>query len=271
MRAALLAEYRKVVSTRMWWILLIVMAAYLGFVAGFVALSLVAPEAAGSPNGAPASALTGPDAASAVYALVNTVGYVFPLVIGSLAVTTEFRYQTITPSLLAEPSRTRLLVGKLAVMLPTGLLYGVVGSVATVGVAAPVLAILGDGAFLGEGEVIGGVLLGILVTGLWAVIGVGFGSLVPNQVAAIVVILTVTQFVEPIARIALAAFDPVSGLAKYLPASAADAVIGASVFDAFGGGGEELLSRPGGLLVMVAYAVVFAVLGRLVTLRRDIG
>ena len=41
MRAALLAEYRKLVSTRLWWLLLIVMVGYLVFVAAIVSASFV--------------------------------------------------------------------------------------------------------------------------------------------------------------------------------------------------------------------------------------
>ena len=93
MRAALVSEYRKLVSTRLWWVLLLALAGYLGFIAGVMALSFaVAPEEAAPP-------LEGAALAASVYGLVNAIGYVFPLVIGSLAMTTEFRHQTITQSL----------------------------------------------------------------------------------------------------------------------------------------------------------------------------
>ena len=46
MRAALVAEYRKLVTTRLWWVLLIVLAAYLAFMGGVLAASIVfAPDA----------------------------------------------------------------------------------------------------------------------------------------------------------------------------------------------------------------------------------
>jgi ABC-2 type transport system permease protein len=264
-RAALLAEYRKLLSTRMWWVLLLALAGYLAFIAGVMALSFVnAPDDA-------APALSGPDLAAAVYGLINAIGYVFPLVIGSLAMTTEFRHQTITQSLLVEPRRGVFLGAKLLATVPLGLLYGVVGTVAVVGVAAPLLSIGGDGAFLAEGDVVEVVLLGIVVTALWAMIGVAFGSVVPNQVAAIVVILAFTQFVEPIARLALGAFDSVDGIAKFLPGAAADGLMGASFFGAVGDESADLLSRPAALLVLLAYAGGLAVIGRYTTLRRDIG
>ncbi len=264
MRAALVAEYRKVVTTRLWWVLLLCLAGYLAFISGVMALSFVnAPESAPSASG--------PELAAGIYGLINAIGYVFPLVIGSLTMTTEFRHQTITESLLVEPRRGVFLGAKLLATAPLGLLYGVVGTVAVVGVGAPLLAIGGEGAFLTDGDVVAVILLGVVVTALWAVIGVAFGSVVTNQVAAIVIILAFTQFVEPIARLALGAFDPVDGIAKFLPGAAADGLMGASFFGTLGGDSADLLSRPVALVVMLAYAGVLALVGRYTTLRRDIG
>lgn len=263
MRAALVSEYRKLVSTRMWWVLLLALAGYLAFIGFVMALSfVVAPDDAGL--------LSGPDLAASVYGLVNAIGYVFPLVIGSLAMTTEFRHKTITQSLLVEPRRGVFLGAKLLATVPLGLLYGVVGTLAVVGASAPVLANQGDGAFLTDGDVVTVILLGVLVTALWAIIGAAFGSVLTNQVAAIVVILAFTQFVEPVGRVVLGAFDSLDGVAKFLPGAAADGLMGASFFGALGGESGELLSRPAALLVLLAYAGVLALVGRYTTLRRDI-
>jgi hypothetical protein len=112
-------------------------------------------------------------------------------------------------------------------------------------------------------------LLGVVVTAVWTVIGVAFGSLVTNQVAAIVVILAFTQFVEPIARLALASVDGLGSVARFLPGAAADGLIGTSLLGDFGRGSVDLLPRPAALVVLLAYAGVLAVLGRVTTLRRD--
>jgi hypothetical protein len=215
--------------------------------------------------------VSGPELAAAVYGVINAIGYVFPLVIGSLAMTTEFRHQTITQSLLVEPRRGVFLGAKLLATVPLGLLYGLVGTVAVVGISAPVLSGRGDGAFLADGDVVEVILLGIVVTALWAAIGVAFGSVLTNQVAAIVVILAFTQFVEPIARLALGGFDSLDGITKFLPGAAADGLMGASFFGALGGESDDLLSRPAALVVMLAYAGGLALVGRYTTLRRDIG
>ena len=45
MRSAVVAEYRKLVSTRLWWILLCALAGYLAFVGGVLAFSIAfAPD-----------------------------------------------------------------------------------------------------------------------------------------------------------------------------------------------------------------------------------
>ncbi len=263
MRAALLAEYRKLVSTRLWWLLLIVMVGYLVFVAAIVSASFVfTPEGTEPP-------LRGEAAALATYSLVNGVGDVFPLIIGSLAMTTEFRHKTITQSLLVEPDRTRFLLAKLLSVVPIGLVAGVVAVLAVVLGGAPLLHLQGDGAFLGDGDVVTGLLLGVVVVALWAVIGVAFGAVCSNQVAAIVVILAFTQFVEPVLRVVLAQVDALARVASFLPGGAADSLIGASFLG--GAGTVDLLPRWAAVLVLLGYAVVFAALGRLTTLRRDIG
>lgn len=266
MRAALVAELRKVLSTRMWWLLLLVLVAYVGFVGLVMAASVtVAPELQGAPVQA-----GGPDGALAIYSLVSSVGYVVPLVLGSLLVTQELRHRTLTATLLVEPRRGVVLGAKLLAAVPFGVLYGLAGVAAIVAGAAPLLAWGGDGAFLTDGEVVASLAMAVVVFALWTVLGVAFGSVVGNQVAAVVVVLAFTQFVEPIARVALAAAD-VPGVARFLPGAAADAVIGASFFsDLAGAGSGVLLSRPAGLAVLVAYVVVLAVLGRLTTLRRDV-
>ena len=260
--AALAAEWRKLTSTALWWVLALGMAAYLAFVGAAMAFSLtVAPEGFAPPLG-------GLDAALTVYGVLNAVGYVFPLVVGTLLVTTEVRHKTLTQTLLAEPRRGVVLGAKLVLAAGIGLLYGVAGVVGLVAAGAPVLSAVGDGAFLGDPQVVRALLLGVLVTGLWAVLGTGFGAVVPHQVAAVVAILAFTQFVEPIARLALGAVDGLSVVSAYLPGAAADAVVGASLVSQMGD--VDLLPAWAGALVLLGYAAALTLAGRLTTFARDV-
>ena len=266
MTAALVAEFRKFFSTRLWWILLIGLIAYLGFVGLAMAFSMTVDN-----DDADTTTLTGAALARSIYALISPIGYVFPLVIGSLAVTAEFRHKTITASLLVEPRRSVLLGAKLLAGIPMGLVYGVAATATVVLTAAPVLAWRGDGAFLGETETIKVIVFSVIVMALWLMMGVAIGSVLSNQVAAIIVLLAFTQFIEPIARVALAEFDATSSVAKFLPGASADALIGSSFYANTGGTAIELLSRPAGAAMMIAYIVVLALIGRFTTFKKDIG
>ena len=264
MRAALVSEYRKWASTRMWWILLIVMAAYMAFLGVVMAFTVTLQPAEDSG----AMPIDGIDAALTVYTLGNALGYVFPLLAGAMSMTAEFRYQTITPALLADPRRSVFLGAKLLSAVLIGLAFGVVGTLASVAGGAPILALRGDGAFLGSTDVLVPVLLSVVALAIWAFVGVGVGTLITNQVAAIVVVLAFTQFVEPILRLGMGAVELLEGAAKFLPGAASEALVGASTYASLGM--SDLLQRPAGALVFLAYGLLFAVIGRFTTLRRDI-
>jgi len=265
MNAAIKAELRKLFSTRLWWLLAIVLAAYLVFIAVVMGFSYTVDSVDGA-TGMP----TGEELAKTIYSLTSAIGYVFPLIIGSLLFTGEFRHQTITASLLAQPNRWVLLGAKLVAAAVVGLVYGVVGTASTVAGSAPILAWRGDGAFLGSGDVLVLLAMSVLVMAIWAVLGTAIGGVLTNQVAAIIVLLAFTQFVEPIARLALSAWEVTSGIAKFLPGAAADAVMGTSFYgQALGDSG--LLGRGAGIVVLLGYVAVFTLVARFVTLRRDVG
>ncbi|WP_265521871.1 ABC transporter permease [Oerskovia flava] len=268
MIAALRSEYRKIVTTRTWWVLLLAMLAYMSFLAATFAFAMTQGGAMGGPGTQGLG--HSPTSAISVYTIAVAFGYVFPVIVGALSVTGEFRHQTITPTLLAEPRRTTLVGAKLLAAVPVGVLYGVLGTAAGVGVGAGVLALTDHATYLDDPEVLVAVGRSVLALAVWAVVGVGLGLAMPNQVAVIVVVLAFTQFVEPILRFALAfvADGALAGVGAYLPGAAGEAITGSSFYSQMGAG--ELLAWWQGLLVLVGYALVFAALGRVTTLRRDI-
>jgi hypothetical protein len=268
MRNALRAEVRKVLSTRMWWLLGVVLLGYLAFLGAVMAYSLTTdPSSMGGGMGSGVE-LDGRLVARTVYTLAVSLGYVFPLVIGALSMTAEFRHQTITPTLLAEPRRSIVLGAKLVVAAVLGLAYGVIGTAGAVLGGLPFLLTQGDGAHLDDRDVLADLLFSVVAMAIWCVIGVGLGSLLTNQIASVVVILAFTQFVEPVLRIGLVAIDPLAGAQKYLPGAAAEALAGSSLYSSTGMLG--LLDRGWGAVVLLTYAAAFALLGRYTTLRRDV-
>lgn len=267
MRAALVTEYRKLVTTRLWWILLLAMAVYMAFLSAV--LGWAVSQGSGMTDGTGEEVVLAPDAVvRAVYTVAVTFGYVFPLLVGALAVASEFRHQTITPTLLAEPRRTVLVSAKVVSAAVLGLVYGLVGTLAAVGAGAAVLSLLDLPTFLDEASTWRTIALSVLALALWAVVGVGFGSVLTNQVAAIVVVLAFTQFVEPVLRFVLTLTTWGPGIAAYLPGAAGEAVSGGSIYSESGMG--TLLTWWQGALVLLAYGLGLAAIGRVTTFRRDI-
>lgn len=264
---ALRAEWLKVRTTRMWWILLLVMVGYVGFTAAFIAFAFAAlPQAAAGPV---APSLDDRTILLAIYTLGLPLGYVFPVVLGVLSITTEYRYQTLTPTFLGEPRRGLVLNAKLLVSFVIGLAAGVLALGASVGAAAPVIALTGHAAKLDDPLIWRSLAQACLGMALWAGIGVGLGALLRNQVAAVVVIIVFSQLVEPLARFGLNAWSATRDIAEYLPGAAADAMAGASLYN-IGATASQLLQWWQGGLVLAGYAALFCLLGGRITLRRDV-
>jgi hypothetical protein len=107
------------------------------------------------------------------------------------------------------------------------------------------------------------VLLGVVAVAIWTLVGLGIGTLIRNQIAAILVAVFVVFLVEGIATAVLAATD-LDAVAKWLPTNASTALTSP--------GGSQLDYLPwwGGGLVLLAYAVVLAGVGLLLSSRRDV-
>ena len=271
MIAAIRSELLKLTTTRLWWVLALILVGYVGFVAALLAglFGALGDQLAAQPD---APQLPADVVAPVVYSTVTAVGYVFPLILGTLAVTSEVRYQTLTPTFLAEPRRGRVLGAKLIVLAVAGALYGVVGLIVSMGLGAPILAATGTENGLGDSDT--WALAGriVLAMALWAVIGVGIGSLIQNQVAAIIVVLAFTQFVEPLLRFGTSIWEWTASVGRFLPGSASDALVGSSIFTSLGGSSSAVqpLDWWQGGLVLLGIAAVVAVIGYLTAWRRDI-
>lgn len=261
--AALVAEYRKLVSTRLWWVLLLTMALYMAFLATIMAFALSSDPAAmteGVGGAGEAPPIDPLQLAMTVYTLAPSLGYVFPVIVGALSVAGEFRHMTITPTLLAEPRRDVVIAAKLLASLPVGLMFGLAGVVATFLPAAGVLAASGQETFLTHPDVLQAALWSVVSMTIWTLVGVGFGAALKNQVVGIVVILAFTQLVEPILRFSLGMIEATAGVAKFLPGAAGEAIAGSSFYAT--AGLSDLLSRWQGIVVLVAYGLVLAAIGR---------
>lgn len=268
---AVRAETAKLLTVRLWWLLMLILVVYIGFTAGVIGglFGAIGDQMAAQP-GAPA--LPPEMLPPLVYSTTTAVGYVFPLLLGAMLTTGEFRHQTLTPTFLATPRRGVVLGSKLFVLAVAGAVFGVAGLVASMGAGAPLLELTGNDAALGESETWLLAARVVLAMALWAVIGVGVGVLVPNQVASIVIVLAFTQFVEPILRLMAPTWEWTAEVGKFLPGAASDALVGASIYSAFaaGPGEAKILEWWQGGLVLLAFAVLAAAIGYVTSWRKDV-
>ena len=269
---ALGSEFEKVFTTRMWWLLALLLVGYVAFLAGgfgaFLGWAVENPDAAA--NAGNTQLPPGMRLAPLIYSFASSIGYVFPVLLGALAVTGEFRHKTLTPTFLAEPHRSVVLGAKFVSELLLGAGFGVIAFLTSVGTGAAALAAFGLDTELGEPDTWALIGRGVLAMALWATIGVGLGSLVPNQVAAIVIVLAFTQFIEPILRLAASLNDVTATIGQFLPGAASDALVGASFYSIASVGAAESLDWWQGGLVLLAIGVVATLIGGATTWRRDV-
>jgi ABC-2 type transport system permease protein len=188
------------------------------------------------------------------------VPQVIAVLLGVLASTQEHRYGTATSTYLVEPRRPRVLVAKCLSSIIGGL------AIAVVSLAFSVVVTIG---LIGarDGEVNAGTLLwkvlaaGLLVLGLYGVIGVAVGALVRNQVAAVVGVLVWMLAVEYLLLPAL------PSLGRWTPLGATSALLRIEpTLDL----SRSLLATPVAALVLIGYAVAAAALAMVVAPRRDV-
>jgi len=266
------AEFQKVFTTRMWWLLALLLVVYVAFLSGgfgaFLAWAIENPDAAANTGTTrlPPGLSIGP----LLYSFASSVGYVFPVLLGALAVTGEFRHRTLTPTFLAEPHRSTVLGAKFTSQLVLGAGFGVIAFATSVAAGAAALSAFGLETGLDQSDTWALVARGVLAMALWATIGVGLGALVPNQVAAIVIVLAFTQFVEPILRLAASLNDVTAQIGQFLPGAASDALVGASFYTIAAVSAPESLEWWQGGLVLLAIGLVATLIGGATTWRRDV-
>ncbi|MGZ4491662.1 MAG: ABC transporter permease [Nocardioidaceae bacterium] len=261
MGGLLRSELTKIRSTRLWWGLLIGAVVYAMIQAGAnAALAGVSPGA----GQAATPALDTAQAIRNVYVQSMFSGtYIFALILGITGMTGEYRYQTITPTFLATPRRSRVVVAKMLAHLVVGVGYAVCGLVAAVVVGGVVISIRGYDLGFGTDRLFATMALGVLAVALWTMLGIGIGTLLRNQVAAILIAVFVTFLLEPLATF-IAGSQGWDDAVKWLPTNTSSALMmPASTL-------IHYLSWWAGGIVLIGYALLFAGLGVLLSVRRDI-
>lgn len=255
------SELTKILSTRLWWGLLVGVVLYTGIQAGASAVFAGVDAGPGQPE---LPGLDSDETLRGVYAAAAFSGaYVFALVIGVTGMTGEYRYETATPTFLATPRRVRVVVAKALAHLVVGVGYGVVAVLCALLAGGLVVLVRGHSLGLDSLDLWRATGLAVLAVALWTMVGLGIGTLIRNQVAALLVAVAVTFLVEPLMSVGLYAAD-LDEVGKFLPSTASSAVTSPPAM--YG----ELLPWWAGALVLGGYAVAFAAVGVWLSVRRDV-
>jgi ABC-2 type transport system permease protein len=260
------SELLKLFTTRLWWGMgLGILAAGAAFATLFAVL--YGTDQLGQVTGGGAAPVGDPtQIVNTVYTAGIGVGYLLLLTIGVIQIGSEYRHLTITGTFLATPRRVRVMLAKVVALLVIGAGYALVSMVGSVAFGATTLALFGKDPFPST-EVVRTLLLSLLVLGLWALIGLGVGILIRNQVAALLIGVGVAWIVEPLLGYALSFWDfAAEHVVPYLPSEATNAVINTVQ----NGADTTRLSWWVGALVLAAYAAALSGLGIWRTVHEDI-
>ena len=186
---------------------------------------------------------------------VSASGAVFMLVLGVIITAGEYRQRTATDTFLTTPQRWRVTLAKVVVATGVGAVFGFLCAGAAMAAANHIYTLKGYTFPLGSSlalPILGGA---ILYAALFGAIGAATGSLLRNQVGAIVGWLAWLFVVESI----MVGIAPAIG--RWLPSAAGRSL----VRDPEG----TLLSQPKAALVLLAYGAIIAVSAIVVERYRD--
>jgi ABC-2 type transport system permease protein len=252
------SEWLKLRTTAVPWVLTGIAVLFSGL--GILQSFLVRPD--GSPPGA---GYPIPHTTSQLRDLLGAgfVGYLFALLLGVLCITTEYRHKTVTTAFLVTPKRWQLVGGKILTSALCGVALAIVMLVATL-IGGGITLTARSGSFSELARQLPAVAPGFLVAfALFGILGVGIGAVLTNQIAAISVSLGWFVIGQTI-LIAL-----VHSAFKWVPTGAATAVAnltrGRGNANAF-----PLFSWWQGGLLLLAYGLVFALVGSFIMTERDV-
>ena len=200
-----------------------------------------------------------------IFSAMDVTSYL-GLVLGIVVMTGEYRHQTATGLFLAEPRRVTVLSAKALAAAGAGLVVSVAVGLADLVTGSAVVA-AGHGLLRTMLDQLGHVFVGDLaVTVLFALLGLGVGTVLRNQVAAIAVCFGVLLVLDTVVE------ANVPSVGKWLPSAAAAAVenVGVSVGNGATAHLAGLLSPWAGAVVLLGYGAVLLLVGAFTTLRADV-
>ncbi|CCH78715.1 putative ABC transport system membrane protein [Nostocoides japonicum T1-X7] len=272
MGGAVRSELRKVFTTRLWWGLLLGVVFLDGLISFGFSFLVGADLGGDNPSASP---FLHPNAGT--IQLVFSAGFVYyltpliPLTLGVLLITSEFRHKTISATYLAVPVRPVVVAAKLVAVVVTGAMYALVHDLAVVAAGGGVLTLRGQPTFLDSGDVWQTLGVSLLTFVCWALLGFGFGMLIQNQIAAILVGIGVGFLAQIILGIVfgLLSWD---GVSRWLPGNLSVGMLVTQdpTNGAQASSGDPYFSWWVSALLLTAYGLALSIIGSWIASRRDI-
>jgi ABC-2 type transport system permease protein len=240
------AEFRKILTTKMWWAMMIpALLLALGWAWGVSALITSIVSDISDVDLIEQFDISFDDLSWSVIALTRSmnIATIFPMIFGTLALASELSRRTITTSFLTAPNRGTLLSAKAITYVIWGLLYGIV-----IALGASIGTALGsESAYLPDaGQWMMIALSGILGCLLWTLLGLGVGALLGSPVGALVILLIYSLIVGPIGDLVMTGLTEGSYLAGFLPNGSANGLTGATASQILSGQVIDLVTNAGG-------------------------
>jgi ABC-2 type transport system permease protein len=276
------AEIMKIRTTNTWWIFMLGMVLITAVALAFDGLGhhfqLYPPAGA---NGArdqdaqvqAAQAHTAAGLAK-IAADMMTAGQFFGLllamIIGILVVTNEFFHQTATTTFMTNPHRTTVILAKAVAALLFGALFWVVATVIDLIVTPIYLNSQHVSVSIFQWTVIQSVLLNLAAFVLWAIFGLGLGTLMRSQIGSVITGLIL--YLLGAAAIAII-FQVIHNVYPHNWVVSAEVIapaIASSIMITPGQAFEHAPPQWAGAVVMIGYALLSGLIGISLTRRRDI-
>ena len=256
------SEFLKFLWLRRNWGLLLAATAISSLGAAF------SPYAIVRVGGSLAMPLSSPDVVDGLYAKAMG-GYMFMLILGIYAMSSEFHQHTAIATFLATPKRWKALVAKLGVSAVVGAVFNVIATGISMIAAAIALGFYKDAAAPHDYIFADYFASSALTGAVLAVMGVGIGTLIRSQNAAV---LTGTLWIFLVDRLLAVLFVEVG---KYLPTGLITSLMNLKLnlnskqIPITLSTADYLDPAPAAGLLLL-YGVVFAAVAVFTTLRRDI-
>jgi ABC-2 type transport system permease protein len=186
----------------------------------------------------------------------GTSGALFAALIGVMAITSEFRHGTIRSTFVVTPDRSRVIAAKVIASLLMGIAFGLVAIGLSFSVGYAILAGRGIDFALDTNHVLLLVLGTLVMTAIWAALGVGFGAVIKNQVFAVIGLIIWAFVIDSLLG------ELVPDVGRFTPVGASDSLTA--------GFADYLLTPAAGGLLLIAYAVAFVAAGALFVAHRDV-